>query len=535
MWMGEAKKVTPRRVAPKGKIVNSPYVRMSGYSETGASTERRALKGFPPNSGSPNSDILENLQTLRERSRMLLTSTSPATSSIRTMRTNIVGVGLIPKPSIDADALNISPESAVKFERAVAREFSLWSENRYACDALALNDFYEMQSLLLTAMLTSGDTFSILTHVNRTRMEPYSLRLHLVEADRCRTPAQNRGFTVEGKADNGNRIFDGVEVNAAGKVVAYYIANDYPYEYTKNKTEWTRIPVRGAKTGLPNILHIMNADRPDQYRGVPFLANVIEQLLQLRRYTEAELNAALVQSFFTAFITTEADPDEFMETLPEDEQAQGGISNNPAEYELGPGTVNFMRPGEGITSVQPTHPNTGFDTFMEAMCEQVGASLEIPADILMKKFGQSYSASRAELMEAWKMFSMYRRWLINDFCRPVYEVWMTEAIALGRLNAPGFFDDPIRHKAYLGCEWIGPAQGQIDPQKEINASLLAIANGLSTHEAEATRWNGSQFSVNVAKLKNENKMLADATPIQQEEYTVENEYTLDLEEEEDDE
>lgn len=52
----------------------------------------------------------------------------------------------------------------------------------------------------------------------------------------------------------------------------------------------------------------MDSERPDQYRGVPYLAQVIEPLLQLRRYTESELMAALVQSFFTAWIETETDP-----------------------------------------------------------------------------------------------------------------------------------------------------------------------------------------------------------------------------------
>ena len=32
----------------------------------------------------------------------------------------------------------------------------------------------------------------------------------------------------------------------------------------------------------------MDSERPDQYRGVPYLAQVIEPLLQLRRYTESE-------------------------------------------------------------------------------------------------------------------------------------------------------------------------------------------------------------------------------------------------------
>ena len=37
----------------------------------------------------------------------------------------------------------------------------------------------------------------------------------------------------------------------------------------------------GEKTGLPNILQVMDSERPDQYRGVPYLAPVIEPLLQL--------------------------------------------------------------------------------------------------------------------------------------------------------------------------------------------------------------------------------------------------------------
>ncbi|MFQ9465311.1 MAG: phage portal protein [Gallintestinimicrobium sp.] len=55
----------------------------------------------------------------------------------------------------------------------------------------------------------------------------------------------------------------------------------------------------------------MNAERPEQYRGVTYLAQIIEPLLQTRRYTESEITAAIVESFFTAFIKTKTDQDEF--------------------------------------------------------------------------------------------------------------------------------------------------------------------------------------------------------------------------------
>ena len=253
----------------------------------------------------------------------------------------------------------------------------------------------------------------------------------------------------------------------------------------------------------------MDTERPEQYRGVPYLAQAIEPLLQMRRYTEAEIMAAIIESFFTAFVKTETDPSE----NPFNEVGEDTVSHDPNEYEMGPGTVNFMEPGEDIVFANPTRPSTGFDVFVRALCEQVGACLEIPADLLMMSFQSSYSASRAALLEAWKGFRMRRDWITDDFCRPVYEIWMTEAVARGRISAPGFLTDPIIRQAYLGSEWIGPSQGQLDPTKEVTAAMVAIQNGLSTHEAEAVKLNGSQFAANVDKLNVENALLAAANRI----------------------
>ena len=137
----------------------------------------------------------------------------------------------------------------------------------------------------------------------------------------------------------------------------------------------------------------------------------------------------------------------------------------------------------------------------------MGAALEIPADLLLMSFNSSYSASRAALLEAWKGFRMRRNWLTDDFCRPIYEIWLTEAVARGRISAPGFLTDPIIRQAYLESEWIGPSQGQLDPTKEVAAAVAAIENGLSTREAEAVKLNGSQFSANADKLAVENEQL----------------------------
>lgn len=491
------------------------HVVNKGYSEGGASYNKKAFKGFRVASGAPNEDIDANNYTLRQRSRILYQCAPVATAALKRQRTNIVGSGLWLKSTIDRDTLGMSKEQAEAWQRRTQAEFDLWASRKQACDATGVNNFYSMQQLVALSWPMSGDVFALIKRAAATPLMPYSLRLHILEADRVRTPDAPQAGSYRNpllttattvKLENGNTIYDGVEVDRSGAIVAYHIANTHPFEYGAQQTEFVRVEAYGKNTGLPNVLHIMDTERPEQYRGVPYLAQVIEPILQLRRYTEAEIMAAVIQSFYTAFIKTEAGADDipFNEPAGADEEK---VSNDPNEYEMGPGAINIMEPGEDVVFGDPTHPNAGFEVFVRAMCEQVGAALEIPADLLMMSFNSSYSASRAALLEAWKGFKMRREWLADDFCRPVYEIWLTEAVARGRISAPGFLTDPLIRQAYLGSEWIGPSQGQLDPTKEVTAAVTAIENGLSTREAEAVKLNGSEYARNVDKLTVENEQL----------------------------
>lgn len=504
-------------MAKKSKILqnkNIQKIQNKGYSDAGASKTKKSMKGFTAKSGSPREDIDFNNFTLRQRSRMLYMAAPIATSAVKTNRTNVIGIGLRLQSRINKDILGFSKEQAEAWQKKTEAEFELWASNKRHCDATGLNDFYAIQQLALVSWLISGDCFAVIKRYPTTTLLPYSLRLHIVEADRVSTPG-NSAIPVQttGKSDNGNTIYDGVEIDNNGLVQAYHICNKYPFDSNViDKTEWSRVEAYGAKTGLANILHIMDSERPDQYRGVPYLAHVIEPLLQLRRYTESELMAALVNSFFTAFVKTESDPADnpFNET---NEKPEDQVSEDDDDYELGPGTVNIMKPGESVEFGDPKHPNSGFDTFMRSMAEICGAALEVPADLLLKAFNASYSASRAALLEAWKAFKMRREWFQNDFCKPSYELFLDEAVARGRIIAPGFLTNPLIRSAYLGSEWVGPSQGQLDPVKEITAEILACGQGFSTREQSTIRLNGGQWESNVEQLKTENEKLSEANAL----------------------
>jgi lambda family phage portal protein len=401
----------------------------------------------------------------------------------------------------------MSPEQAKAWQNRTETEWRLWAEKKQCCDAIGVSNFDELQELAIKSALMSGDCFALLLRDSPSAFYPYGLRIKLLEADLVSTPGDAGSLPVgitEGIAKNGNYIYDGVEVDKdTSAIVAYHICNHYPFELVRvgNPKKWARVEAYGKITGLPNVLQIMKPERAGQYRGVTFLAPVIEQLLQIRRYTEAELAGALVQAMFTAWIETSADPAAFpLNEIGGDEQE---VSHDPNEYEMGPGLVIHLRPGENVKFGNPNIPTNGFDNFVKSMAMQVGAALQIPKDVLLKEFTKSYSASRGALLEAYKVIKKHRKWLVDDFCQPVYEAWLAEAVARGRVNAPGFFSDPLIRAAYCGTQWIGPSQGLLDPIKEVKAAILSVEHGFKTHEQATVEFDGGDWEENLVQLARE--------------------------------
>ncbi|MCR4436170.1 MAG: phage portal protein [Clostridiales bacterium] len=481
----------------------------SGYSESGASRVKKSMRGWTANSRTPMEDIDFNLNVLRQRSRDLFMSSPLANSAIKTNRTNVVGSGLRLKSRIDFDFLGMTSEQADAWEMNTEREFNVWADSVW-CDSLRLNNFYELQQIALISWLMNGEGFALIKNADPKPWMPYGLRIYLIEADRVCNPNSISGDLMPiTTADNGNRIINGVEIDDDGAVVAYHICNHYPNSFIDFKLwEWVRVEAFGALTGQPNILHLMENERCEQYRGVPYLAPVIEALKQITRYTEAELMAAVVTAFFTAFIKSERPTTEAL--FGDSIESEQKVETDPNAYELGAGTINVLAPGEDVVIADPKRPASGFDAFVSAMTKYIGASLEVPYELLTKSFTASYSASRAALLEAWKAFKMRRTWFANDFCQPVYELWLAEAVARGRIKAPGFFNDPAIRKAWCRADWNGPAPGQLDPVKEVQAATLRVGQGFSTREKETIELTGGDWDRNITQIKRENELLTQA-------------------------
>lgn len=469
----------------------------AGGSYSGGSYNKPAFKNWLPGSGDANADTLADLSELRPRSRDLVRNAPIAASAINTVVTNVIGTGLSMQSDPDGQALGLSDEQTAALKRQIENEWGLWCNSTDA-DASRCNNFYGLQGLTLRSMLESGDVVALTPTIRRGN--PYNLAVQLVEGDRV---------CNKDNASDTQQKMAGIRLDANGAAVSYDIANQHPGAYLRTDLTWRTVPTFGAN-GRRNVLHLFDKKRPGQIRGVPFLSPVIESIKQLSRYSEAELQAAVVSAALSIFVKMDG---EAFESL-FDENSRTQYINSASVWDGsmnmdGPGKAINLLPGESVEVPTIGRPNSNFDPFFLAMLKQIGPALEIPFEVLTKSFSSSYSASRAALLDFWRFVRVRRDFMATYFCDPIKQLWFIEAVSSGRIAAPGFFSDARIRAAYTRAKWIGDSSGSIDPEKEVKAAKERIDLGISTREKESVSYDGGDWEANHKQLAKENRMRND--------------------------
>jgi lambda family phage portal protein len=467
--------VAPRWAAERQASRNQLAL-TGGY--TGARIDRAQLSRWLPLTGSPTADVSRDLPILRARSRDQLRNAPVALGAVKTKVSHTIGTGLTYTPSLDAEFLGLDDEQAEAWGDDAKRRFNVWAGST-DCDLARQLDFYGLQALAYLTMLESGDAAVITPRVQRSG-KPARLALQLLEADRV--------CNINSTANTATQV-DGVEINEeTGEAVALWVAKFHPGDnlhFNAAAQDWTRVAMRGAQTGRRNALLIFKPLRPGQVRGIPLIAPILEPL---KHWSEAELNAAVISGLAATFI--KMDPDAFDSLY--DEDAQGAIIDKASNWSgaVESGKAINLLPGEDITSPAPGRPNPAFDPFWMAMVRQIGMALELPYEVLVMHFQSSYSAARAALLMAYKSFKGDRDLIAKMLCQPVFELWLADEVAEGRIRCPGFFQSDVVKAAWCAAIWTGDGPGSIDPSKEVDAAQKRVDLGISTKQAESIAYDG---------------------------------------------
>lgn len=450
----------------------------------GGSNSRRGTSGWKPPQGDADADTLTDRQGIINRSRDLIRNAPIAAGAINTNTLHVVGSGLTMQSRINRSVLGLNEKEAAKKQNLIESEWKLWSNN-LDCSYNRKGNFNDTVNLVLRGALESGDIFALLPFEMRNT-SPYGLKIQLIESDRV---------CNEGGIRNTPELTAGVHFDKKGGPVAYDIRTTHPGTEKGFTRTWDKVQAF-SPTGRRRVLHIYEQLRPDMTRGMPYLAPIIEIVKQLSKYTNAEIAAAVVNSYFTVFLKS---PDGDTELSPYAMTEETNAASDDQDYKLGMGAFITLSNEESVEFADPKRPNNNFEGFMQAMLRQIGAALSIPYELLNYQFSSSYSASRSAMLLAWKMFKTRRTWLENHYCNLVYEAWFEEAVLRGRVPAPGFMEDFAIRAAYLENKWVGPNPGQIDPTKETTAALDRIGGRLTTIAGEAAAI-GEDFDKNVEQI-----------------------------------
>lgn len=450
---------------------------MTAYQ--GASHSDLAFSGWHPTLSSADAALLPELGTLASRSLDLARNNGLVSGGMQTMRDNIIGAVLRLSSRPDYRLLGWTAERARDWGNLTEAHFRSWADTPECDSGLTLN-LLGLTNLALTSEMTTGDALALPIWSPRPGLV-WNTRLKMVASPRLSTPPGQAGVA-------GMR--EGIEFDDDGAPVAYHFQKahpgDAPYlsgDEAMALTRWERVPAF-TPWGRRRVIHLHNKEQTGQSRGKPILAAVMREFHMAGKYSQNELQASMANSLVAAFFESNMDQNSAEELFGDDPRGAWAESVEQAQAirKLEGAAVIPVPAGAKVVPFTPGRPNVAFEAFMLAVLRNIAAGMNIPYELLVKDFSKTnYSSARAALLEAWRYFHGRRRWLIDYWLRPIYELWLEEAVNAGVIDAPGFYE---KRYAYTRCRFIFGGRGYVDPVKEAEAGLLRMKTGISTMEDE---------------------------------------------------
>lgn len=404
----------------------------------------RRLAAWLPPTRNLNAAIAADGELTIRRAREIVLGNALATNAADEFVANAVGTGIKPSPLLD--------DAATK--RAIQALWLAWTDE---ADADGLTDFYGLQALIARELFVAGECFVRLRPRRPGDGLSVPLQLQLLQAEML-------PLAKTGTAPNGNAIRCGIEFDAIGRRVAYWFLRKHPGDATDTSVAaepYTRVPAEA-------VLHIRKPIEAGQLRGLPWITPTLVRLFQMDQYMDAQVERQKTAALFVGFVTV-ASPDEAL--LGETARDDGtGLA------QLRPALFQKLLPGEEVTFSQPPGVGNDFDLFWYRVCLEVAAGVGLPYAVLTGDLRQtSYGSQRAGLIQfRRRMEQLQHGVFVFQFCRPVYQRWLADAVLAGALTLPDFATEPRR---WWPVKWIPPRWDWIDPLKDRQAEKLAVDAG----------------------------------------------------------
>lgn len=426
-----------------------------------------------------------------------------AKSGVQNIVDNTVGGSLRPISKPDYRALaqysgnsKFDAQWARDFGQAVEACFRPWANDlgRYN-DTLRMNTFGQQMFVQMRHTLIDNDAITImnwrpdLIGPGRAR---YATSVQLIDPDRLSNPNMNWD-TMHCRG--------GVQTDDYGAPIGYHIrrahiadwfagAKTMTWDYYERETSW----------GRPRVIHHFEPEYASQHRGgAGVLTSVMQRLKMLIKYDGTELDAAIINAIFAAYVKSPYDPqmvEEAMNAGPQGPDSFGAYQDFRNEYwegrnvPIGDSRVTMLAPGEEIGTVTAARPAGNFEPFEAAILRHLAAGMGTTYEGLTGDYSRTnYSSFRGAANEVRKVFDRRFNFFIAGQASQIFGCFVEEIMDVEDMPLPAGEVPPFMEmrSAFSRCHWLGTAQGFVDEVKEKQGALLGMEGGISTLEIEAAK------------------------------------------------
>lgn len=407
---------------------------------------------------SADAELHSSLAKLRARARQLVRDSAYAKRARTLIVNNVIGCG------VGMEAQVVSTRNGLRddINQDIEDAWCEWCD-RESCHTGGALHFGDLERAAMGQVFEAGEVL-VRIHPARLGRSAVPMALELIEPERL---ADDYAFAPA--AASGNEIRLGVEVNAFGRPVAYWLRpshrGDLARRYDMGGEKIERVPAE-------QIMHLRIVDRWPQTRGEPWLHAVLRKLDALAEYSQCEVDAARASA---AYFATIESPEAQQSTETDEDDAGAPL------MDIQPLTVQALDPGEKLTFHSPNRPNTALDPFMRAMLREVAAGAGTSYESLSRDYSQSnYSSSRLALLDDRDTYRALQQWWVRSFRAPLHRMWLQQAVlarVVRRVPLEEYAVDPAKFEAVL---WKPRGWSWVDPTREVQAYKEAIRGGLTT-------------------------------------------------------
>ncbi|MBT9385629.1 phage portal protein [Pseudooceanicola sp. CBS1P-1] len=389
--------------------------------------------------GSANAEIAAGHAQVSSRASYLAANNGYVSNGVTNIVTYLAGTG--PRPNVRGESREVT--------RSIHRRFDSFSAD---ADFHGRTDLGGLIAQITRDMVVHGEGLAILHDIDT------GLKIQVI-------PPQHLDGSKSVNLSDGRQIVQGVEFDAKGRRVAYWIFPEHPSAIFTAQAASVRVDAW-------DVLHVFHPFSAGQVRGLSWLAPAILPANDLNAWKDALLVGAKMGAMQAGFITEASDT--------------GGDEDVFSDPIWEPGSLTRLPLGATVTFTAPDQIKDA-PALLRMTLQEIAAALGLPEFLLSGDLtSANYSSLRAGLIPfRSRMEQVQYATLVPQLLRPVWRRWLLTEMLSGQSDTP----------IGAAADWIFPRPQQVDPAKDLAATEKALSMGLTSRTAAINElgWNADDI------------------------------------------